>query len=98
MEMKTQVTVLGAKFFKGDLEGQKHDFTKLFVQMPVSENETDSYGSCGFNVVEMKYGTSEEYPRIKSFSLPAVLDVTLRLTTKGYEITGVKLPTPARAA
>lgn len=90
MEMKAQMQVLGAKFFNDTMEGQKHDFTKLFVAMPVSEQESGTYGSVGQNVVEMKFGKSDEFQKLKHLPFPLQAELSLKLTTKGYEVVGFK--------
>lgn len=95
MEMKAQLQVLGAKFFNDAVEGQKHDFTKLFVAMPVSEQDAATYGSVGQNVVEMKFGKSDEYQKLKHLPFPLQAELSLKLTTKGYEIVGFKALSPA---
>lgn len=97
MEMKAQVQVLGAKFFNDTMEGQKHDFTKLFVVMPVSEQDAATYGSVGHNVVEMKFGKSDEFQKLKHLSFPLHAELSLKLTTKGYEIVGFRGLTAAQA-
>lgn len=90
MEMKAQMLVLGAKFFKDAIEGQAHDFTKLFVAMPVSEQDAATYGSVGQNVVEMKFGKSDEYQKLKQLPFPLQAELSLKLTTKGYEVVGFR--------
>ncbi|MCB4361903.1 hypothetical protein [Quatrionicoccus australiensis] len=86
MEAKTQCLVLGAKFFKGEIEGQHHDMTKLFVAMPVSEKDTASYGKAGHDAIDLKFGTSEEYQKLKSLPFPIMAELGLKLTTDGYEV------------
>ena len=90
MEMKTQVLVLGAKFFKGDIEGSQHDNTKLFVCMPVPDKNSDSYGRAGYDAVDIKFGKADEYQRLKSLPFPIQAELSLKLTTEGYECIGFK--------
>ncbi|MBS1197472.1 MAG: hypothetical protein H6R18_1257 [Proteobacteria bacterium] len=91
MEVKSQMLVLGAKFFKGTVEGsQSHDFTKLFVSMPVSEKEAETYGKCGCDAIEMRFGLSDEYHKLKHLTFPVQAELSLKLTTDGYEVTGFR--------
>ena len=60
-------TVIGAKQFKGSVEGRDYDTCKLRVMMPVpdgSENE------CGMNVVELNYGKSDKYSGLSKQRFP----------------------------
>ncbi len=52
-------TVIGAKQFKGNIEGRDYDSCKLRVMMAVPEG---SENECGLNVVELNYGKSDNYP------------------------------------
>lgn len=90
MEMKVQLQVMGAKFFKDVIEGQSHDFTKLRVAMPVSEKDAPTYGAVGENVVEMKFGKADEYQKLKNLPFPLQVELTLKLTTDGYEVLGFR--------
>lgn len=90
METKTQVMVLGAKFFKGEIEGQSHDMTKLFVAMPVSEKDAATYGKCGHDAIDLKFGKSDEYQKLKNLPFPIQAELTLKLTTDGYEVLGFR--------
>lgn len=95
MEVKANLLVLGAKSFKGDVEGKPYDSTTLFVVMDVSERNGNSVGQ---NVVEMKFGKSEEFERLRHLPFPVQLELSLRLTTKGYEVVGFRaLSNPAAA-
>jgi len=95
MEIKASLLVLGAKSFNGDVEGKKYDSTTLFVVMDVSERTGSSVGQ---NVVEMKFGTSDEFQKMKHLPFPCQAELGLRLTTKGYEVASFKALTPAKPA
>lgn len=90
MDVKAQLQVLGAKFFKDVMDGTPHDFTKLRVSMPVSEKDAPTYGACGENVVEMKFGKADEYQKLKHLPFPVMAELSLKLTTDGYEVVGFK--------
>lgn len=87
--MKAVFKVLGAKKFKGDVEGQSFDSCKVYVVMEVSErNGTE----VGFNAVPLPYGKSENFEAIKAFPYPCDLELDIAMTTKGYELLSAKLP------
>lgn len=87
MEIKANLLVLGAKSFKGDVEGKAYDSTTLFVVMDVSERGGNSVGQ---NVVEMKFGKSDEFDKMKHLNFPCQCELGLKLTTKGYEVAGFR--------
>ena len=95
MEVKASLLVLGAKSFKGDVEGKPYDSTTLFVVMDVSERGGNSVGQ---NVVEMKFGKSDEFEKLKHLPFPCQSELSLKLTTKGYEVAGFKAVKPVQAA
>lgn len=95
MQVKAQLMVLGAKSFKGDVEGKPYDSTTLFVVLDVSERNGTSVGQ---NVVEMKFGKSDEFSKLKSLTFPINADLSLNLTTKGYEVEGFRAVSPAKPA
>jgi len=87
MQIKSQFLVLGAKAFNGEVEGKRYDSTTLFVVMDVSERSGTAVGQ---NVVEMKFGKSDEFDKLKSLPFPIQAELSLNLTTKGYEVEGFK--------
>ena len=60
-------TVIGAKQFKGNIEGRDYDSCKLRVMMAVPEG---SENECGLNVVELNYGKSDNYPGLSKQRFP----------------------------
>lgn len=87
MQVKAQLLVVGAKSFKGDVEGKSYDSTTLFVLMDLSERSGTSVGQ---NVVEMKFGKSDEFEKLKHLPFPVNAELALNLTTKGYEVEGFR--------
>lgn len=87
MQIKANLMVLGAKSFKGTVEGKNYDSTTLFVVMDVSEKNGTSVGQ---TVVEMRFGTSEEFAKLKSLPFPVNAELGLNLTNKGYEVEGFR--------
>jgi hypothetical protein len=87
MQIKANLLVLGAKSFKGEVEGKSYDSTTLFVVMDVSELQGTAVGQ---NVVEMKFGKSDEFGKLKTLPFPIQAELGLNLTTKGYEVEGFR--------
>lgn len=85
MSFKSEFRVLGAKGFKGNIDGTNYDSTKLYVEMPVSEkNGTE----VGFNAVTLPFGKEEEYQKLKHLPFPLQAELTVEVTTKGMEVIG----------
>lgn len=95
MLIKSNFFVLGAKSFKGTVEGKDYDSTTLFVVMDVSEKRGNSIGQ---NSVEMKFGKSDEFQKLKDLKFPVNAELALKLTTSGYEVEGFRLAPPAAAS
>lgn len=76
--MNQTVTIVGVKKFKGDVEGNHFDNTKLRVLMSVPDNAPNE---TGFNVTEMAYGDSKNYDSIARMTFPfqAVLHFEMQL-------------------
>ncbi len=87
MKVKQTLQVLGAKGFKGNVDGTNYDSTKLYVVMPVSEkNGTEA----GFNAVPLAFGKEDEYQKLKNLPFPVEAELELLMTTKGLEVVGFK--------
>lgn len=81
--IKARFQILGAKGFKGDVDGTHYDSTKLYVLMDVSDkNGTE----VGFNATPLSFGKSDEFEKIRHMTFPLHADLSLKLTTKGYEV------------
>ncbi len=90
--MGQKFLVLGAKKFKGDVEGTFYDSTKLFVVMNVSEKNGTAVGK---SVLEMPFGLSDEFDKICKLPFPLDAELEVNMTTRGYECEGFKhIPTP----
>lgn len=92
--MEQRVQVLGVKGFKGTVEGTSYDSTTLYVVLPVSRN---SKTEVGYNVREVKFGTEEEFQKLKSLKFPLLAELDLEMTTKGVDCFSFK-PVPSSAA
>ena len=74
MSMIQRATVVGAKKFKGEIDGRSFDTCKVrvLIQVP-SESENEA----GFNVSEFNYGKSSNYDGLKNFGFPFEADLQL---------------------
>jgi|ERR1035437_1951038 hypothetical protein len=94
MKFNGRFQVLGAKGFKGEVEGTNYDSTTLYVVMDVSEkNGTE----VGFNASPMKFGKQEEFQKLKGLPFPVMADMEIELTTKGPECLSFKAVQQAQA-
>lgn len=82
--LKSEFTILGAKFFKDTVEGTAYDSTTLFVVMPVDDSTGRSVGT---NTKDMKFGTSDEYHKLKHLPFPLQAELTYDLVTNGKAVT-----------
>jgi hypothetical protein len=89
MEMKAQVTVRGAKFFRGNLDGKDIDSGKLFVDTEL-KGET-SWGVC---TSELKCEGSKLIEAIKHNPFPFVAELSMIQESNGKTtttlVTGIK--------
>ena len=85
-------TVIGAKQFKGNIEGRDYDSCKLRVMMAVPEG---SENECGLNVVELNYGKSDNYPGLSKqrfpFEAELQFDVEIRSGKPVMNLKGIKV-------
>ncbi|MDO5069958.1 MAG: hypothetical protein Q4D78_07140 [Neisseria zoodegmatis] len=85
-------TVIGAKQFKGNIEGRDYDSCKLRVMMAVP---TDSENECGFNVTELNYGKSDKYTALAAQKFPfdaeLQFDVEIRSGKPVMNLRGIKV-------
>lgn len=86
--MQQKLRVLGARRFKGEVEGTNYDFTKLRIELPVSrkaDNET------GTSMVEASYGKSDAYDALlEQFKFPCECVVDVEMTSKGMDVFGIE--------
>ena len=96
MQIKNVFQVLGVKKFKGEVEGKFYDNTKVVVVMDTSER---SGNQLGMDSTEMPYGDSTNFDSLKEKGarFPCQAEMTVNLTTKGYEVLSLT-PMPAKAA
>jgi hypothetical protein len=71
MSLTTQMTIVGMKRFKGDVDGKQYDSTTLFVAMSMGGENAQ-----GSTVVEFKYGSSDNYSKLAGTGFPFNAEVT----------------------
>lgn len=94
--MQQAITVLGFKRFNDEVEGKKYNFTKVLLQMPTSSKNLNAMG---FDAVECNCGDSEVFSKFENMKgkLPAVAQVELELTNKGYEVLSIAFTNQPKA-
>jgi len=80
MQMRTQATVTGAKFFKGDVDGSSYDSTTIYVQIPMDESRGTAKG---FGSAEYRWGDSANFERIKHLKFPLEAELVIEMVTSG---------------
>lgn len=80
-------TVLGAKRFKGEIEGVSHDSCKILVATPMPMNGN----SVGFTVSEIKFGESKNFERFQGLKFPIAMQLTVEMTSTGRGLVPVLL-------
>lgn len=80
MEVKTTAVVMGVTRFKGDVEGQSHDFTKIFVEEPFAKGNVNARGSA---VIEYRAGKSDEFEKFAKHAFPLQAELVLEISASG---------------
>lgn len=83
MQFKTTMTVLGAKSSKGDYQGKPYDSTTVFYKADLQEGDNFA-GEVG---EQIKWGTSENFKKIKDLEFPLNAEVTLEQVSNGKNST-----------
>ncbi|AOZ49036.1 hypothetical protein [Chromobacterium vaccinii] len=96
MRFQTQMKVIGAKRFKDTVDGTLYDNTKLFVEVPLNDQNGNAVGTAA---QEMAWGDSANFEKIKNLPFPFLAMCELEMVTNGKTsktvIVGV---TPAKGA
>lgn len=79
MQFKSEMVVLGAKSSKGDYNGNPYDYTLIFHKADLQEGE-NFVGEVGEST---KWGTSQNFKKIKDCQFPLVADVLLEQVSNG---------------
>lgn len=97
MKFQAQVTVIGMKRSKGQLEnGQTYDSTKVYALTELDDSKGDAKGQFG---AEFNMGTSDEYAKYSAQTFPfqAVAEMEIIGNGKSSKTVIVSLK-PAKAA
>lgn len=87
--MQGNLTIVGAKQFKGEVEGVSFNHTKLLLLLPFPRARAET--NKGFDVIEAPYGTHENFQKFINVKFPCTIDADYEVTTKGVEVFEAKL-------
>jgi hypothetical protein len=95
IKMNGQITVVGFKSFKGVIESQSHDFTKLIVLVGFPR-KNELQGGFDAQVAQDLTGNanSENSVNWKGKKFPLTIEADYELTTKGLEVYEYKIVSP----
>lgn len=75
-----RVKVLGIKKFKGEVEGQHHDTSTIFVVMKQDESKGTARGYVG---QDLRYGLSDNYDKLQHLTFPLEADIEIETVSNG---------------
>lgn len=87
MQFNTNIIVLGAKRSKGEYQGRPYDSTNIFYQAELQQGD-DFVGQVGESI---KWGTSENFEKIKGLKYPFSATATMQQVSNGKTSTMVLL-------
>lgn len=73
-------TFLGAKKFKGEIDGSKIDSCSVLVATPLP---SQTGNAVGFTAAQMKFGGSENFEKLEKLTYPCQVMVTVEMTSTG---------------
>lgn len=73
-------TFLGAKKFKGEIDGSKIDSCSVLVATPLP---SQSGNAVGFTSAQMKFGESENFDKLAQLNFPCEVMITVEMTSTG---------------
>ncbi|HFD2143776.1 TPA: hypothetical protein ACF2EA_003601 [Acinetobacter baumannii] len=82
MQFKTNIIVLGAKSSKGEFNGRPFDSTTIFYQAELQTGDNFA-GQIG---EQIKFGTSENFEKIKSLKYPFEATVVMEQVSNGKNL------------
>lgn len=85
MLFKSTILVLGAKSSKGSFNDVTYDSTTIFYQADLQEGDNFA-GQVGEAI---KWGTSDNFEKIKGLEFPLTADVTLQQVSNGKNTTTI---------
>lgn len=80
MSNTQQLIVCGAKFSKGEYEGNAYDSTVVYIQAPLDSSQDKM---AGFTTIEYKWGKSTNFDKIKDMEYPFTAYVTFETVSTG---------------
>lgn len=72
-------TFLGARQYKGEIEGNEIDSCTVLVVTPMPSNGN----AVGFTVASMKFGDSRNFEKLENLKFPCAVDVTVAMESTG---------------
>lgn len=73
-------TFLGAKKFKGEIDGSKIDSCSVLVATPLPGQTGNAVG---FTAAQMKFGDSANFDKLVSLKYPCEVMITVEMTSTG---------------
>lgn len=85
--MKQKILVLAIRKFKGDVDSNTYDFTKV-TYVKLESNSIDNDKEKGNYSKELAYGNSVEFNNLSKYSYPSVFEANFEMveTRKGYDV------------
>ncbi|MBP7810816.1 MAG: hypothetical protein KA006_00680 [Neisseria sp.] len=87
-------TLLGAKKFKGEIEGNRIDSCTVLVATAMPSNGN----TVGFTAASMKFGGSHNFQKLENLKFPCSVDITVAMTSTGRGQVPVLLDFQVKAA
>ncbi|NMG45550.1 hypothetical protein GPA22_17690 [Aromatoleum toluvorans] len=80
MKFNNRVKVTGMKAVDVEMEGQRYDSTKVFLEIPLD----DSKGTAkGFATAEYSFGKHDEFDKYKHLPFPFEAEAEMEMVTSG---------------
>lgn len=79
MLFKSTVVVLGAKASKGEYDGKPYDSTTVFFQADLQDGDN----FCGQVGESLKWGTSDNFEKIKGLQYPLQAELSMQQVSNG---------------
>ncbi|GGP24432.1 hypothetical protein [Silvimonas amylolytica] len=83
MRFKTTATVVGAKMFKGEVDGQNYDSTTVFTLMDQDESKGTARG---FAIADFKFPSSDLFQQLKALKYPIQAELELDQVSNGKTV------------
>lgn len=88
MSFKAKFLVLGVRCFNDEVEGVRHNFTKVNVVMDMPDRKNANGQDC----IAMNWGDATNFEKLSEVVFPMELELTINPTTKGMEVLDVLVP------